>query len=101
MATREESSSIAWFVAGFALGVAGAVLLAPRSGKETREVLRSAAERGRELVDRTRRDVVDFGREHFDRNRNLADDAEGVPAGSEANPSDLAAGPEHGSPQST
>jgi gas vesicle protein len=50
-----DSNSFLWFLAGLGFGAIAGVLYAPRSGSETREVLRARAEEGREFVrDRAR-----------------------------------------------
>ena len=50
-----NSNSFLWFLAGLGIGAVAGVLYAPRSGDETRQVLRSRAEDGREFVrDRAR-----------------------------------------------
>jgi len=54
MAERDGNSFL-WFLAGLGFGAIAGVLYAPRSGDETRQVLRSRAEEGREFVrDRAR-----------------------------------------------
>jgi gas vesicle protein len=63
-------NSFGWFLAGIGLGALVGVLYAPRSGSETRDVLRARAEEGRDYM-RTRAreargqatDWVDRGRE--------------------------------------
>src|ERR1700747_2806151 len=45
-----DGNSFMWFVAGLGLGALAGVLYAPRSGSETREVLRARAEEGRDYV---------------------------------------------------
>jgi len=45
-----DSNSFLWFLAGLGIGAIAGVLYAPRSGEETRQVLRSRAEEGREFV---------------------------------------------------
>jgi gas vesicle protein len=45
-----DGNSFAWFLAGLGLGAVVGVLYAPRSGSETREVLRARAEEGRDYV---------------------------------------------------
>ena len=40
MSDHDSGSSLAWFLAGAALGAAGALLFAPQSGRETREIIR-------------------------------------------------------------
>ena len=45
-----DGSSFVWFLAGLGLGALAGVLYAPRSGAETREVLRARAEEGRDYV---------------------------------------------------
>ena len=50
-----DGNSFVWFLAGLGIGAIAGVLYAPRSGEETRQVLRSRAEEGREFVrDRAR-----------------------------------------------
>lgn len=45
-----SGSGILWFLAGLGIGAAVGILYAPKSGKETREQILSAAEEGREKV---------------------------------------------------
>lgn len=69
MADR-DSNSFLWFLAGLGIGALAGVLYAPRSGDETREVIRARADEGREYVRHRARkareqagDWVDRGRE--------------------------------------
>jgi len=50
MAEDNGGSGILWFLAGLGLGAALGVLYAPKSGRETRESILSAAEEGSDLV---------------------------------------------------
>lgn len=53
--SERDSNSFLWFLAGLGFGAIAGVLYAPRSGDETREVIRSRAEEGRDYVrDRAR-----------------------------------------------
>jgi gas vesicle protein len=45
-----DSNTFVWFLAGLGLGALAGVLYAPRSGAETRGVLRARAEEGRDYV---------------------------------------------------
>ena len=65
-----EGNSFLWFLAGLGVGAVVGVLYAPRSGDETRDVIRSKAqeggERARQQVRRAREqasDWVDRGRD--------------------------------------
>ena len=70
MSDNNSNNSFGWFLAGIGLGALVGVLYAPRSGSETRDVLRARAEEGRDYM-RTRAreargqasDWVDRGRE--------------------------------------
>jgi gas vesicle protein len=69
MADSSGSKAI-WFVAGFSVGAAMALLLAPRSGGETREFIGKKAEEGRDYVSakgkefrRAAEDLVDKGKD--------------------------------------
>ena len=57
----EEKTGFGYFLLGLGLGVAAGVLLAPKSGAETREYLRSKAEESGDYL-RTR---ADEGREYL------------------------------------
>lgn len=75
MSRHSEGSNAAWFVAGLAVGVAGAILLAPKSGKETRESIREAANRGRDFAGRKGSEVAEFSRDVIDQGREFASSA--------------------------
>jgi len=46
----DSSSGIVWFIAGLGIGAALGILYAPKSGRETRESLLTAADEGKEVV---------------------------------------------------
>ena len=75
MAKRNDGSNTAWFLAGLTVGIASAILFAPRSGKQTRDSILEAANRGRDFADRKRREVTDFGRDVLDQGLDLAGEA--------------------------
>ena len=59
-----------WFLAGFSVGAVVALLLAPKSGEETREFIGKKAEEGRDYVTakgkefrRAAEDLVDKGKD--------------------------------------
>ncbi len=62
------AGKIAWFLAGAAVGVVAGMLLAPRSGKDTRDAMTGT---GRDVYERTRH-IVDDAAELFERGRKLA-----------------------------
>jgi gas vesicle protein len=68
---RGTSGVVLSFLVGALTGAAVAILFAPRSGRETREILgdrlRESAERGRQL-----------GEQAMEKGRELADDASGL-----------------------
>ena len=72
MAEDHNGTSLAWFLVGAALGAAGALLLAPQSGSETRESLRRRTLDGRERLSKSGREAYDKGRELYDRGREVA-----------------------------
>jgi len=73
----EESSSngLAWFLIGAVIGATVSVLYAPKSGKDTRQFLTDKTQQGREAVAETSKDLVDAGKEMFERGRKLVEDA--------------------------
>lgn len=73
---REETvSAVAWFLTGAAIGVTAGMLLAPKSGRDTRRYLSDKTQQGREAVAQTGSDLVDAGRDVFERGRKLVEDA--------------------------
>lgn len=46
----EQNSGLSYFIVGLGVGVAVGMLLAPRSGEETRELLRSKADEGTDFL---------------------------------------------------
>jgi gas vesicle protein len=76
---KEESSDLsgklAWFITGALIGAAVALLYAPKSGKETRKLISKTSSRGKEAVAETGKDLVEVGRDVFDRGRKLVEDA--------------------------
>src|SRR5690242_8204660 len=72
---EESSSSIAWFLTGAIIGATAALLYAPKSGKETREFLSEKTQQGRETVTGNTKEILDAGRDMFDRGRRLVEDA--------------------------
>ena len=67
--SNNDSNSFGWFLAGLGLGALAGILYAPRSGDETREVLRAKAEEGREYMRKTARDAKDQASQWADRGR--------------------------------
>ena len=51
----EHNSGISYFVVGLGIGVAIGMLMAPRSGEETRQLLRARADEGKDFL-RTKAD---------------------------------------------
>ena len=57
MSDRNGSSGVLWFLAGLGIGAAVAILYAPQSGSETREILMAKAEEGRDFVKKRAREA--------------------------------------------
>ncbi len=66
-----DGNSFVWFLAGLGLGALAGVLYAPRSGTETREVLRARAEEGRDYVRSRAREARDQASQWADRSRDV------------------------------
>jgi len=73
---REESTNtLGWFLAGAVIGAAVAVLYAPKSGRETRQFIADTTQRGKDAVMESSQNVVDAGRDFYERGRKLVEDA--------------------------
>src|ERR1700675_4527869 len=65
----EDDNKISYFFLGLGLGVAVGVLFAPKSGIETRELLRSKAEEGADFVKRRGEELRDTATETIERGK--------------------------------
>lgn len=66
-----DGSTFLWFLAGLGVGAVVGVLYAPRSGEETRDVLRSKADEGREYVRNRARQAREQAGDWVDRGRDV------------------------------
>jgi gas vesicle protein len=71
----EHVSRLAWFLTGALIGATAAILYAPKAGKDTRKYLSDRAQAGKDAVTGTTNDIVESGREMFERGRRMVDDA--------------------------
>lgn len=69
------SNKLAWFLTGAALGAAAAILYAPKTGKDTRRLINQKTQQGKTAVTETSTNIVDAGRDMFERGRKLVEDA--------------------------
>jgi gas vesicle protein len=72
---NEGASSVAWFITGAVIGATVAVLYTPRSGRDTRRILTERTQQSRDVLSGTGKDLVDAGKDMFERGRKLMDDA--------------------------
>jgi gas vesicle protein len=72
------ANNIGWFVAGAVVGMTAAILLAPQSGKKTRQTISDKTQQGKEAVTDTGKEVYDRGKEMIDKGRQLVEDAAGL-----------------------
>jgi gas vesicle protein len=71
MSDNSNSNSFGWFLAGIGLGALVGVLYAPRSGSETRDVLRARAEEGRDYMRTRAREARSQASDWVDRGRDV------------------------------
>ena len=72
---EETGNTIGWFLTGAIIGATVAVLYAPKSGKQTRQFLSDSTQRGKEAVTEGSQNLMDAGRDMFERGRKLVEDA--------------------------
>jgi gas vesicle protein len=65
----EDDNKLSYFFLGLGLGVAVGVLFAPKSGSETRELLRSKANEGADYAKRRASELRDQASETIDRGK--------------------------------
>ena len=75
MAREDDSGKLTWFLMGAALGAACALLYAPKSGKETRDMITQKAQDASNAVTDTSRDLYGRGKDVLDKGKQVVDDA--------------------------
>ena len=75
MADENTGDKVIWFLAGVAVGAAAALLFAPKTGRELRQLLGEKSAEGRDYLVETGRDIYGKGREIYERGKDLAEDA--------------------------
>ena len=66
-----DGNTFVWFLAGLGIGAVVGVLYAPRAGEETRDVLLSKAQEGRERVRSQARKAREQAEDWMDRSRDV------------------------------
>jgi gas vesicle protein len=69
--SQRDGNTFVWFLAGLGLGALAGLLYAPRSGSETRDVIRARAEEGREYVRGRAREARDQASQWADKGRDV------------------------------
>ena len=72
---EQRTNRLAWFLTGLVIGATAAVLYAPKRGKDTRQFLTDKAQQSCNTVAETTQDIVEAGKEMFERGRKLVQDA--------------------------
>jgi gas vesicle protein len=81
----KEDNRLSYFFLGLGLGVAAGILLAPKSGTETRELIKTKAGEGTDFLKKRSSDLKDSANELVDRGRSLLDQlSQAVEAGKQA-----------------
>jgi gas vesicle protein len=75
MATEDSGIILAWFLVGAAVGASVALLYAPQSGRDTRKLIAKKTQKSKEALADSSKDVLDRGRELYERGREFADEA--------------------------
>jgi gas vesicle protein len=71
----EANNNLGWFLAGAVIGAGGALLFAPKSGKDTRKYLGKSTRDSREAMESSGRELMERGKELYDRGKKIAEDA--------------------------
>jgi gas vesicle protein len=71
MSDRDSNNNLIWFLAGLGFGALVGVLYAPRSGRETREAIRSTALEGRDYIKNRGREAKDTVSEWVERGKDV------------------------------
>ena len=66
---------VAWFITGVLIGATVAILYAPKSGQDTRQLLADKTKKGRDTVSDKTKDIAEASRDMFERGRKVVEDA--------------------------
>jgi gas vesicle protein len=72
---EDSSNRVAWFITGALVGASLAVLFAPKSGQQTRQLIADTTQQGKDAVAASTKDIAETSREMFDRGRKVVEDA--------------------------
>lgn len=72
---EQGSNRIAWFLTGVLLGATVAILYAPKSGRDTRQVITGGAQQGAEAVSDKTKEIAEASHDMFERGRKVVEDA--------------------------
>ena len=75
MYSEDYTNKATWFVAGTAVGATLALLFAPASGRVTRRQIRRQVEHGTDVLSESSHDLLEKGKDFYERGRDMADDA--------------------------
>jgi gas vesicle protein len=75
MAQSDDSGKLTWFLMGVALGAGCALLYAPKSGRETRDMISQKAQGASDTVTGTSRDLYERGKDVYGKGKQVVDDA--------------------------
>lgn len=67
----DDDKRLSYFFLGLGLGVAAGMLLAPKSGEETREFIKQKADEGADFLKRRSGDLRETAAEYVDRGRTV------------------------------
>ncbi len=72
---ENNGSGYGWFALGAILGGAIALLYAPKSGRDTRDLLGRKADDGQKAVTESGKELIDKSRYLYERGRQIAEEA--------------------------
>ena len=75
MAEDNGSNSFGWFIVGAVIGAGAALLLAPQSGRDTRDYLGKTTKDSRETLEASGRELMERGKDLYDRGKKIAEEA--------------------------
>ncbi len=67
----DENRNLSYFLLGLGVGAAIGIMFAPKSGEETRGLIRSKASGGKDYVSRRSGELADVASEYVDRGRDV------------------------------